>query len=330
MRIVYTVKRYPVRNIKRNYCKGRLDGERESEVLRQFMKAARQVERGINWAKGSYVGQLVSPSIEYQHMWGMVDGVTEEVLKEVHRMGRTTTQKIESDESTLQKLCDLSKAQRNKGSQDSTETQLVLSSCTEIPDPETVFEALSKLLSYKRYRTTQEQATDELYSRQPNFSEQTFLHEVEMRLLPSFLQAFWGRDFDRLSTICTPSCYHMEIVPLLKEYETLQSRCRLLLASDSQIFNRLMLDDDSEFAASYESRASPVLFVAVTAQVINCWVVSDIETPNRRMHLSDFKNIALGDPYVPEDYVFVMGLIPERHGRWVLASFKLCRAQAIQ
>eukprot|EP01060_Flectonema_neradi_P026550 TRINITY_DN355_c0_g1_i1.p1 TRINITY_DN355_c0_g1~~TRINITY_DN355_c0_g1_i1.p1 ORF type:complete len:330 (+),score=53.34 TRINITY_DN355_c0_g1_i1:254-1243(+) len=329
MKIIQTaVRRHAARRCTRRYINGNSENERESELLRHLMEIAGRVEKGVEWARNSYVGQLVSPPIEYQHMWGMVDGVTEEILQEVHKMDRggDRSWKKETDEATLQKLREISQATTK-----CTCKELTISSADEErPEPETAFTALIKLLSYKRYRTTQEQATDELYARQPNFSEQTFLHEVEMRLLPSFLQAYWERDLNRLSSICTPSCFQVEVFPLLKEYENMKSRCRLLLASDSQIFNRLMMLDDSEFAASYESKAMPVLFVAVSAQIINCWVFSDVATANRRMQPTDYKNIAHGDPYVPEDYVYVLGLVPERHGRWVLASFRHCRAQAIQ
>ena len=281
-------------------------------------------------------------------MWGQLEmecGVTDSVLRDVHQTAQSG-QYAPPRGSALPR--DSRGAATGGSNRDGVEfTQRVLhvpinrteeSICvTELhveddPEPENGWELLSKLLRARRYRTTQQQATDVLFRTQPDFHEGTFVRDVELVMLPAFLDAFWSQDKERLKAMCSPACYHVDVAPMLSQYAMLQSRCRLLMVSDATIFNRLIMIDDSEYGEQgpHPPRPQPVLFVAVTAQIIDCWVASARATQSRRMLPVDFSRVAIGDPYRSEDYVFILGLIPEPRGRWVLTSYRHCRAEILQ
>ena len=264
----------------------------------------------------------------------MSTNVTDSVLRDVHATAQLHTRpgSLLSEERELSRITK-GAAQRVHHLPNRSERGI---SVTEVhieqpEEDESAWRMIHNLLTSRKYLTTQQQATVQLYRDQPDFNESTFLSDVQLKLLPDFLNAYWAQDTERLKAICSPACYHTEVAPLLTQYALLQSRCRLLMVYDAVIFNRLMMVDDSEFnTCEATTGPKPVLFVAVTAQLIDCWVRSSVPTKARRMLPSDFALIERGDPYLSEDYVFVLGLVPEPRNRWVLTSFRHCRADALE
>ncbi|KAJ9459048.1 hypothetical protein DIPPA_06606 [Diplonema papillatum] len=358
---------------------------KSSAVLDAVVKAGGRIEQAYSWARGSSLGRIVHPLPGTDNMWGSLN-VTDTVVNSVHEqlhnpesmprhLPRLDDAPSLAGQNARREQQSLTAAAMQQKHHNTSERGLVVSG----PAPEDTasgtgaaaanepsgWTLLWDLLNSKQYLTTQQQATKELYQRQPRFHEPTFLQDVETCMLPAFLDAFWSKDVARLKNMCTPACFHIDVAPYLKHYALLSSRCRFLMAYESVLFNRIMLVDDSEFAVcpSRSARLSrkspyapasaffqggqhgsgggshgesdddlepePVLFAAVTAQIINCWVARTPTEPSSSPRQKYVEHVVTGDPYASEDIVYVLGLIPEKNGQWVLTSFRHCRTDAI-
>eukprot|EP00756_Hemistasia_phaeocysticola_P043752 Hpha_TRINITY_DN17325_c0_g1::TRINITY_DN17325_c0_g1_i1::g.138003::m.138003 len=319
--------------------------KRDSTVLNALVGAGAHLELLVDWVTSTRLGQLVSPRHVQANSW--VDpnlaasndgGLTSAVLRDV--AGRQGA---------------LARARRVNGIPlNRKERHIVaLGIPAEVEERESAFAMIRKLLFSPQYLTTQQQATRELYRLQPDFHEPSFLRDIEEKMLPRFLQAYWARNTEELAQMCTPTCLNIDVLPQLKQYEGLQPLCRLFYVDDANLFNRMMVLDDTEWGrprrqrrgegaedAEEEGRGEDdeeevdlddgmpepraVLLCSVHVCLINCWV-----DPAARQHLRDrhgifrprkwdkrdLKNcVRIGDPERPEHWVFLLGLTPEERG----------------
>eukprot|EP01063_Lacrimia_lanifica_P007578 TRINITY_DN1485_c0_g3_i1.p1 TRINITY_DN1485_c0_g3~~TRINITY_DN1485_c0_g3_i1.p1 ORF type:complete len:350 (+),score=108.90 TRINITY_DN1485_c0_g3_i1:84-1133(+) len=283
-----------------------------SSILSSMADAAARLERVYGWARRSQAAQVLHPTSPCQaNMWVEMPtevDVTATVLSDVHDFMEA--------EACVSKTHVLGEA-------NTTERGMVAADA-DMRDPGWLL--WYQLLTGRRYRRTMaEQTMEELFKVQPDFSEGRFLKDVEKELLPSFLEAFWARDHDRLRGICTSSCYHLDVCTQLHAYHSMQSRCEFVCAIDAHVRSRMMVEDDSEFASPDGLRENapppqPVLFIEVRAQVVDCWTIRDSPTAKRASAASrDY--VAQGTPDEPEDWMYWLGVIPLHSGRWQLATF---------
>ena len=204
---------------------------KESILLRAFVTAGQAVEGFSSNLGNTAVGRMISPEKKQIHKWGRVD------IMEDDEEGGT---KKKNDQTV-------------SGVEINTEQFAVIPIGTVKDENDTAFKLFSKLLS-SSHKSTEQQATEILYKNIPDFSEPEFLEDVESKLLPAFLDAFWKKDKEGLLEMCSEACYHLNVEPHLKQYDKLTSNCKLLLTRRANLFNRLMFIDDSDHAPSVKKR----------------------------------------------------------------------------
>eukprot|EP01060_Flectonema_neradi_P006226 TRINITY_DN1416_c0_g2_i1.p1 TRINITY_DN1416_c0_g2~~TRINITY_DN1416_c0_g2_i1.p1 ORF type:complete len:328 (+),score=59.31 TRINITY_DN1416_c0_g2_i1:95-1078(+) len=292
---------------------------KESMLLRTFVTVGQAVESWSSTFGNSAIGRIISPEKKQIHKWGKAEvDKTED--------GKTSEAKDKKDLTV-------------KGVAINTDQYAVIpiGEVKDESESETGFDLFRKLLS-SSHKSTEQQATDVLYKNIPDFSEPEFLEDVESKLLPAFLEAFWKKDKDGLLEMCSEACYHLNVEPHLKQYDKLTSNCKLLMTRRANLFNRLMFIDDSDHAPSVkkreemaekgidlddmddldieEEKPEPVFFVSCSAHIENQWKDASGE-------------IKAGDADIPEDWYFVFGLTPQPGQTWTMSTLEFQKMQAM-
>eukprot|EP01064_Diplonema_japonicum_P036292 TRINITY_DN8109_c1_g1_i1.p1 TRINITY_DN8109_c1_g1~~TRINITY_DN8109_c1_g1_i1.p1 ORF type:complete len:341 (+),score=66.57 TRINITY_DN8109_c1_g1_i1:86-1108(+) len=300
---------------------------KESALLRVFMTLGGVMEKMSTGMMNSGVGSLLAPKQEQKHVWGKA---AEKESVEIEKVQTEDGEKIVRKKKSLEVI----------GVPINTE-QFALVSAGEVQDhseDETAWGMFKTLLTSKKYRTSQQQATDELYKNIPDFSEPEFLEDIESKLMPAFLEAFWKKDKEALLAMCSDACYYLNVETHLKQYEKMDSNCRLLMTRRANLFNRLMFIDDSDHAPSVkrrqelseggldldemddldveEEKPEAVFFVSCSAHIENEWVDANGE-------------VKAGDKNSPEDWFFVFGLTPQPGPTWTLSTLEFTKMQAM-
>eukprot|EP00755_Sulcionema_specki_P019702 Sspe_Gene.70110::Locus_41401_Transcript_3_3_Confidence_0.500_Length_1493::g.70110::m.70110 len=306
---------------------------KESMLLKGFVAIGGILESGVNAVKNSSIWSLVAPQQQQVHKWGRDEDDTQPTTSST-----TGSKEKTSSPKTAKKKEDL----RVVNVPINTEVFSVIAVGEPVDHnaEEPAFELFKKLLMSKRFKTTQQQATEVLYKTMPDFSEVDFLEDVEHNLMPAFLKAFWEKDREALQAMCSEACYHVNVETYLKQYDNVKSNCRLLMTRRASLFNRLMFIDDSEYAMTAHKRSKQgadgatleeidedldadiqlepeaVFFVSCSAHVENEWVDEKGE-------------VKQGGKDIPEDWYFVFGLTPTKGSRWILSTLEFQKMQAM-
>ena len=215
---------------------------KDSMLLKSFVAIGQGIEAVTKAVSESSLGSIVAPKQQQVHQWGEVK--VEEVIVEKNEDGETVVKSKHDDK-------------RVEGVDINTE-QFAVVPVGEVEDhakpDETAWGMFKTLLTQKKFKTSQQQATEVLYEHISDFSEAEFLEDIETQLMPGFLEAFWKKDKETLQRMCSDACYHLNVDTHLKQYEHMDSHCKLLMTRRAALFNRLMFVDDSDHAPSVKRR----------------------------------------------------------------------------
>ena len=163
---------------------------KESLLLKTFVKLGSAIEGVTTGFSNSGLGGLIAPKQQQVHTWGKVERSEIEVVED--EFGSKVVKEKREDKRVVWLPIDKE-----------TTALVVAGELVDHSPDESAWGLFKALLTAKKYKTTQQQATTILYEHIPDFSEVEFLEDIETKLMPAFLDAFWSKDIDGLKAMCS-------------------------------------------------------------------------------------------------------------------------------